>query len=144
QVYLGMIVWPMISAGDLVNVMQQGAASWRRISEILKASDDLEPDGNVPLPELVDFRFAQLKFHDSRNERLVQKDIDIDIHKGAVIGVVGKTGSDKTTLLRQFGHHYPDSNQVPLVNDTPLTAHKTQDLRQLLADVPQEHTLFSR
>lgn len=144
QVYLGMIVWPMISAGDLVNVMQQGAASWRRISEILKASDDLEPDGNVPLPELVDFRFAQFKFHYPQNERLVLKDIDLDIPKGAVIGIVGKTGSGKTTLLRQFGHYYPYSNQVPLVNDTPLTAYKTQDLRQLLAEVPQEHTLFSR
>lgn len=144
QVYLGMIVWPMISAGDLVNVMQQGAASWRRISEVLQASDDMEEDGKTSLTTLQNFRFEHFNFHYPQNSRLVLQDIHLTIPKGAVIGIVGKTGSGKTTLLRQFGHYYPYSHQVPLVNGKKLTSYKTQDLRNLLAEVPQEHTLFSR
>ena len=60
------------------------------------------------------------------------------------MGIVGKTGSGKTSLLRQFGHRYPYSNQMPMINGQPLTAFQTEEIRRHFAEVPQEHTLFSR
>lgn len=144
QVYLGMVVWPMISAGDLVNVMQQGAASWRRISEVLEAGDGLEKDGSQALTTIDTFAFRHFSFRYPETTRLVLKDIQLEINRGEAVGIVGKTGSGKTTLLRQFGHHYPYSHGAPFINGVSLTAYDTQDLRQKFAEVPQEHTLFSR
>lgn len=144
QVYLGMVVWPMISAGDLVNVMQQGAASWRRISEVLHTGDGLEKDGQHKLATVDTFRFQQFSFRYPESSRPVLNAVDLTIAKGDIIGIVGKTGSGKTTLLRQFGHHYPYSDQVPFINEHLLTDYQTDDLRQKFAEVPQEHTLFSR
>jgi ATP-binding cassette subfamily B multidrug efflux pump len=144
QVYLTMVVWPMISAGDLVNVMQQGAASWRRINEVLQTGDQLEPEGQQLVPAIQRIEFSNYSFKYPNTDRLVLEDVDVTIEKGEVLGIVGKTGSGKTSLLRQFGHRYPYSNQIPLINGQPLTAFQTEEIRKHFAEVPQEHTLFSR
>lgn len=144
QVYLTMVVWPMISAGDLVNVMQQGAASWRRINEVLQTGDSLEADGTLPLTSIETVTFADFSFHYPQAEREALQNINLTLNKGEVLGVVGKTGSGKTTLLRQFGHRYPYSAQAPLINDQSLPQYQTAQVRQKFAEVPQEHTLFSR
>lgn len=144
QVYLTMVVWPMISAGDLINVMQQGAASWRRINEVLETQDDLEASGPQRLSAIEEIAFDNFHFSYPQAEREVLKGIDLTIKQGQIIGIVGKTGSGKTTLLRQFGHRYPFSKQIPQINGQDLTLYQTADLRAKIAEVPQEHTLFSR
>lgn len=144
QVYLTMVVWPMISAGDLVNVMQQGAASWRRINEVLAASDQLEADGQATLTQLETIKFQAYDFRYPQQERLALSQVDLTIKAGEVIGIVGKTGSGKTTLLRQLLHRYPYSDSIPLLNDRLLTSYTTENVRGQFAEVPQEHTLFSR
>lgn len=144
QVYLTMIVWPMISAGDLVNTMQQGAASWRRINEVLKTDDNLELSGNLSLQKISTIAFINFHFKYDCNDRAVLNGLNLTVKSGQVIGIVGKTGSGKTTLLRQLGHRYPYSSEVPLINGQPLTSYSTTDLRKKIAEVPQEHTLFSR
>ena len=144
QVYLTMVVWPMISAGDLVNVMQQGAASWRRINEVLQTGDELETPGDADLQTINTIRFEAYHFQYPQAARYVLEGLDLTITRGEVLGIVGKTGSGKTTLLRQFGHRYPYSDQVPLINEQPLTTYQTTAVRNHFAEVPQEHTLFSR
>lgn len=144
QVYLTMVVWPMISAGDLINVMQQGAASWRRINQVLETGDDLEAPGHKSLPRIEEITFEDFHFAYPKTERFVLNGVDLTIKKGEIIGIVGKTGSGKTTLLRQFGHRYPFSNQILQINGQDLTLYQTSELRDKIAEVPQEHTLFSR
>lgn len=144
QVYLTMVVWPMISAGDLVNVMQQGAASWRRFNEVLQTGDELETPGEADLQAINTIRFEAYHFQYPQAARYVLEGLDLTITRGEVLGIVGKTGSGKTTLLRQFGHRYPYSDQVPLINEQPLTTYQTTAVRNHFAEVPQEHTLFSR
>ncbi|MFV0560840.1 MAG: ABC transporter ATP-binding protein, partial [Enterococcus sp.] len=144
QIYLTMIVWPMISAGDLVTVMQQGSASWRRINEVLQTGDTLEEDGTLPLEAVTSITFATYSFRYPKTKRNALTAIDLTLNKGEVLGIVGKTGSGKTTLLRQLGHRYPYSDQVPLINGEPLTEYQTAAIREKFAEVPQEHTLFSR
>ncbi len=68
--------------------------------------------------------------------------LDLTITRGEVLGIVGKTGSGKTTLLRQFGHRYPYSDQVPLINEQPLTAYQTTAVRNHFAEVPQNIPCF--
>ncbi len=144
QVYLGMVVWPMISIGDLVNVMQQGAASWRRINEVLASNDGLEKVGEEKISSFEKVNFSDFDFHYPKETRLALEKINLTVEKGKLIGVVGKTGSGKTTLLRQFGHFYPYPKEQPLLNDKKITAYETAALRQQFAEVPQEHILFSR
>lgn len=144
QIYLTMVVWPMISAGDLVNVMQQGAASWRRINTVLETGDTLEAAGTKQLESIQSIRFCDYTFHYPDVLRKALDSVNLTILSGTVLGVVGKTGSGKTTLLRQFGHRYPYSNQIPEINGLPLTAYTTASLRDKFAEVPQEHTIFSR
>ncbi|OTN75669.1 hypothetical protein A5886_000744 [Enterococcus sp. 8G7_MSG3316] len=144
QVYLTMVVWPMISAGDLVNVMQQGAASWRRINEVLQTEDLLEPAGTADLASVETIKLSDYHFKYPDTKREVLAGLDLTIQKGEVLGIVGKTGSGKTSLLRQFGHRYPYSNQMPYINGQALTHFHTEALRSQFAEVPQEHTLFSR
>ncbi|WP_057828283.1 ABC transporter ATP-binding protein [Liquorilactobacillus cacaonum] len=144
QVYLTMIVWPMISAGDLVNTMQQGAASWRRINQVLQASDNLELPSNCELQHIESINFSDFHFSYEHNGRQILDGINLSIKSGQVIGIVGKTGSGKTTLLRQLGHRYPYSNELPFINGNTITSYRTFDLRAKIAEVPQEHTLFSR
>ena len=144
QVYLTMVVWPMISAGDLINVMQQGSASWRRINEVLRTGDRLEKSGTAELPTIDTLKFDHYHFKYPDTDRFVLNDLNLTIERGQVIGVVGKTGSGKTTLLRQFGNRYPFSNEAPLLNGEALTHFKTSEVRKHFAEVPQEHTLFSR
>lgn len=144
QVYLTMVVWPMISAGDLVNVMQQGGASWRRINEVLQTGDELEKDGAEEIASFVSLALKDYTFAYPNTERTVLNQVNLTLAKGEVLGIVGKTGSGKTTILRQMGHRYPYSKEIPEINQRPLTDYQTAEVRKLFAEVPQEHTLFSR
>ena len=74
-------------------------------------------------------------------DRLVGK---ISIKKGQTIGIVGKTGSGKTTFLKQFLHQYPYKNETILLNQKELVHWKRQSVDALMAYVPQEHVLFSK
>lgn len=87
QVYLTMIVWPMISAGDLVNVMQQGAASWRRINEVLQTQDDLEQAGPKMLPAVAKITFENYDFSYPSSSNKVLQHIDLTIKKVKLLGL---------------------------------------------------------
>ncbi len=144
QVYLGMIVWPMISAGDLVNVMQQGRASLRRIKEVLNKDDDIKATGTLPLKTIKEITFKDFSFHYPNEKRNVLNQLNLTLKAGKSLGIVGKTGSGKTTFLQQFTHIYPYSSLPPFINGQALTLYKREDLKEKFTEVPQEHTLFSR
>ncbi len=75
----------------------------------------------------------------------VLKGINLDIKNGKSLGIVGKTGSGKTTLIRQLLRTFPieDPNKL-LIDGLPIDYYKKNDIRKLVAYVPQEHILFAR
>lgn len=144
QVYIGMIIWPVVMIGDCVIVVQEAKASLKRILEVFHTSDEMEPRGETVLTDFETITFQQFSFTYPGETDAALKDVTMTIQKGQTIGIVGKTGSGKTTFLKQFLHQYPYQGQQILVNQQPLVSWTDDSWRELIAYVPQEHTLFSR
>lgn len=145
NVYLGMIVWPMFAIGELMNVMQRGNASLDRVQETLDYEADVaspsQPE-KVEIPEIIRFSDAQFKYPSSNRKNL--QDIYLTIKRGETVGIVGKTGSGKTTIIKQLLREYPKGEGKLSINGTNLDQIDLLTLRSWIGYVPQDHVLFSR
>ncbi|MCQ9210339.1 ABC transporter ATP-binding protein [Granulicatella seriolae] len=144
QVYIGLIVWPVMTIGEVVNVAQQGNASIKRLREVFTASDSIEEGGQTKLDEIENIRLKNFSFWYPNEETPILKDLDLQIKKGETIGIVGKTGAGKTTLVQQLLHQYPYKGQDITINGQSILDFDAQELQSKIAYVPQEHILFSR
>ena len=144
QMYLGMIVWPIISIGELTNVLRQGSASMIRVEEVLNQGDDMEEKGSKVIAFKKDIVINDLSFQYPTSTDHNLKNIEVIIPKGKTLGIVGKTGSGKTTLLRQFLRQYPlGEGEFKYGTDSVLNYQPTH-FQSLIGYVPQDHILFSR
>lgn len=144
QMYLGMIVWPIISIGELTNVLRQGSASMKRVEEVLETDDEME-DSGVKVIETADDIIMQglyFKYPSSQTHNL--SDINVVIPKGKMLGIVGKTGAGKTTLLRQILRQYPLGEGEMLYGKDNILSLKSHQFQRLIGYVPQDHILFSK
>ncbi len=144
-IYLGMLGWPMFALGDTVNVMSRGNASYDRISNILKqkseVTDPIEPtsvgkDLNILEFDKVTFRYPSSEFDAIEN-------ISFKVKKGNTLGIVGKTGAGKTTMLRQILKQYHLKKGRVLINGTDIQKIDTKEVRKFFGYVPQEHIMFT-
>lgn len=145
NVYLGMIVWPMFAIGELMNVMQRGNASLDRVQETLDYKPDvLNPSESKELvvPDVILFDSVQFQYPSSAVTNL--NDINLRVNRGETIGVVGKTGSGKTTLVKQLLREYPKGQGELSINGTSIDEINLQKLRSWIGYVPQDHVLFSK
>ncbi|MCM3030304.1 ABC transporter ATP-binding protein [Niallia sp. MER 6] len=145
NVYLGMIVWPMFAIGELMNVMQRGNASLDRVQETLDYKPDVLNHGDskaVAVPDTIVFDSVQFQYPSSAVKNL--DDIDLKITRGETIGVVGKTGSGKTTLIKQLLREYPKGKGELSVNGISIDDISLDKLRGWIGYVPQDHVLFSK
>lgn len=145
NVYLGMIVWPMFAIGELINVLQRGNASLDRVNETLDYQEDVK-DTTVPQkvekPDRLEFR--DVKFIYPQSEFLNLQDINLSLNSGQTLGVVGKTGSGKTTFIKQLLREYPAGQGSIAMNQIELGNLPLNQLRSWIGYVPQDHILFSR
>ncbi|MBG9784940.1 ABC transporter ATP-binding protein [Shouchella lehensis] len=143
NIYLGMLIWPMFAIGELVNIMQRGSASYERVNETLSVSKSVSLPSNelvASLPvRLKDYSFS---YPNSTVNQLQQ--IDLTVHKGTTIGIVGKTGSGKSTLVKQFLKYYPPGNEGLLFGNHSANDLSQEAIRQLVGYVPQDHVLLSK
>lgn len=143
--YFNAIVWPIMAVSELIDMTSRGKASLKRISALLDARQDVtDKPGVQALNEVSgDIEFRNLTFRYPDGESDVLKDISFHIKAGESIGLVGKTGSGKTTLvdliLRTYnvpdGTIFVDGHDI---NDLPI-----RQVRQAAAYVPQDNFLFS-
>ncbi len=143
--YLGMLAWPMIALGWVVNLFQRGAASMRRINTILNARPAVT-DENADLAFDVrrgEVEFRNVSFRFPGSEREVLHDISFRVGAGESLGIVGATGSGKSALVSLIVRiHDPTSGEV-LVDDLPVTRIPLTRLRAACGMVPQDAFLFS-
>jgi len=157
QIYLAMLIWPMISLGWVSNLFQRGAASMGRIQSILElpVEEDVLPgtpgpamegtvagDGHLPArgPAI---QLEHIRFRYPGTERDVLQDVTLTIQRGETVAIVGRTGSGKTTLLNLVARLYEPTAGTIRFGGRPSQEWPRGPLRRQLGIVPQETFLFS-
>ncbi|RLC52684.1 MAG: ABC transporter ATP-binding protein [Candidatus Cloacimonadota bacterium] len=143
--YLGMLVWPMIAIGWIVNMFQRGTASLKRLNSIFGVEPEIV-DNNID-PDITELAgkisFKNLKFKYNEESPDIFKDISFEIDAGKTLAIVGRTGCGKTTVIDLLSRVYnPPPNSIYLdeheIYKVPLNT-----LRSNMVMVPQEIFLFS-
>jgi len=143
--YFTAIVWPVMAVSELIDMTSRGKASLERIGKLLDAETDVcDRPGLTPMPQVKgEIEFKDLTFRYPGSNRDVLEHVSFTIRAGQSVGIVGRTGAGKTTvvdlLLRAYnvpeGTVFVDGRDV---NDIPI-----RDLREGCAYVPQDNFLFS-
>lgn len=141
--YMGMLVWPMIALGWVINLMQRGHASMVRIGELLDERPAIDaPASPVPIRELkgeIEFRSATVALE--RSEAL--SGVDLRIEAGSTVAIVGHTGSGKSTLVQLIPRLLDVTSGAVLVDGIDVREYDPRELRRHIGFVPQETFLFS-
>lgn len=144
QLYVSSLLEPFWTLADFILVYQTGKTSFEKLQELIETGDDLEVDGSVEIAELDSISFKNYSFSYSQSDRPSLQEINWTLKAGQTVGIVGKTGSGKTSLVRQLLRQYPVGQGEFLVNHQSVLDFKRSSLEQKIGYVPQEHILFSK
>jgi ATP-binding cassette subfamily B protein len=142
--YMGMLIWPMIALGWVVNLMQRGTASLNRINEILHERPGIAAplSGAVRTGDLAeDIRFRGVVMRFGSRDALAG--IDLTIRAGETVAIVGHTGSGKTTLVSLIPRLFDPTSGSVQIGSTGVKDMDPEALRCGIGFVPQETFLFS-
>ncbi len=142
--YLGMMVWPMMAIGWVVNTLQQGAASMKRLDRIFAEELDItSPAEPLPMPSSRRIEFRDLTFTYPGTARPALRDVNLIVEEGTTLGVVGLTGSGKSTLVRLLPRLYDPPPGTVLLGGVDIRLLDLGELRGQIAMAPQDVFLFS-
>ena len=139
--YVAMLNWPMVSLGWVVNLFQRGLASMARLNDILGEVPAIRdgPAAARTLEGRLEFRHLDFSYGDVP----VLVDVNLVIEPGETVGIVGPTGSGKTTLVRLVPRLYDAPPGTVLVDGVPVHDMPLDSLRSQIGFVPQDSLLFS-
>lgn len=142
--YLEMLTWPMVGAGFTVNVIQRGAASLGRINQVLGEQPEIlgPPDGLQQAPHS-GIEVRALSFRYSEDSPHVLSNVSFRIEAGKSLGILGRTGSGKTTLVKTLPRLIDPPLETVLVGGAAVQRYELGALRELFGVVPQDGFLFS-
>ena len=143
--YFNSIIWPIMAVSELIDMTSRGKASVKRISELLNAKQDVVDRADVePLPDIRgDITFQNLSFRYPDGEFDALKNISFTIRAGENVGLVGKTGSGKTTLVDLILRTYNVPDGTLFIDGKDVNTVAIRDVRAGCAYVPQDNFLFS-
>ena len=153
--YLGIITWPMMALGWVVNLIQRGKASLDRINQILETHPEIsDRETTVTLPDFsgyIEFRNVSFDYEPSaenstsRTQQSIRvlSDINFQIDRGKTLGIVGPPGSGKSTILSLIPRLYDVCSGQILVDGIDIRDIQLNQLRYWLSYVPQEPFLFA-
>ncbi len=144
NVYVFYLIWPIIAVGWVMNLLERGLASLRRLNTIFEAKPEITDAeiGPQPLRSIRgEIEFRNLSF--SYNGRAILKNLSLHIPAGKTVAVVGATGSGKSTLVGLIPRLYDAPPGTVFVDGVPIREIPLAVLRSSIGFVPQETFLFS-
>ncbi|MGL6053287.1 MAG: ABC transporter transmembrane domain-containing protein [Aeromonas salmonicida] len=140
--YLGQLIWPMFAIAWLFNIIERGSAAYSRIESMLAERSDIEEPTEPaifasPFPlqaKGVSYQLAQ---------RTLLRHVDFTLHSGGMLGIVGRTGAGKSSLLKLLMRLANPTSGELTMGAVPIAQLALGDLRGQFAYVPQEPFLFS-
>lgn len=144
QLYVLSLLEPFWMLSDFILVYQTGKTAFAKVEELIETSDDMEEDGKLAVAELSELALENYSFTYPQAERQALTEISFRLKAGQTLGLVGKTGSGKTTLVRQFLRQYPVGEGVFELNGQDIRSFKRSSIEEKIGYVPQEHILFSK
>ena len=144
SMYLGLFQAPLSRMGAMINNFYQSLISAERLNEVYNSKSGVIVTNNLKCSEIDEIEFRNFYFNYPNEEEDVLKGINLTIKKGQTLGVVGKTGSGKSTLIRQLERQYPINMDSLYINGIEVAEYNKESIREKISYVPQEHVLFSR
>ncbi|CAD2079596.1 multidrug ABC transporter permease/ATP-binding protein [Phocicoccus schoeneichii] len=142
NIYLNMMIWPMFATGITIDLMQRGNASYTRINRVFNTEDDVIFGTNSDHKTDIGFESYGFTYPSSNHVNL--KNITIDLKSGDTLGIVGRTGSGKTTLIKQLLMYYPFGEGKLQIDGVPISDISRSDFREKIGYVSQDNILFSK
>ena len=142
-IYVGMLTWPVAALGWVTSIIQQAAASQKRINEFLMHEPEIQNLGTNEgkVKGGIEFKDVQFIYPDSGIQAL--KGINFSLEPGKSLAIVGRTGSGKSTIANLLGRLYDVEEGEISVDGINIEKHDLNKLRQSIGYVPQEGYLFS-
>jgi ATP-binding cassette subfamily B protein len=155
-VYIGMLNWPMVALGWVINIFQRGLASWGRIIEVLDSppvaaggreagASDATPAGARPVsgPDRGEVEFRHLTFTYPGAAEPALRGVSFRVPAGRTVALVGRTGSGKSTLLALLARAFEPPPGTVFLDGVDVLEYDLHALRENLAVAPQDTFLFS-
>lgn len=143
--YLQLLVWPMLAMGWVINVIQRGTASMKRINKILEETPEITDAPNTIRPSFINgsIVFNNVSFMYPHSSSYALKDFSISLAAGKSLGVIGKTGSGKTTIATLLLRLYDLEEGEIQIDGISISKLPLDYLRQNIGYVDQDSFLFS-
>lgn len=142
--YLGLLVWPMLAFGWLFNIVERGSASYDRIKNLLEEKVEIDDkEGAIDQKPEGDLQFDLEEFKFPEDDRVALYDVHFTLKRGETLGIVGKTGSGKTAILKLLMREFEGYQGEIIYGNHSIDAYKKKSLREAIGYVPQDHFLFS-
>ena len=143
-IYVNMLTWPVTLVGWVTSIVKQAEASQKRINEFLDSKTSLR-NGTSRLGKIKnkDITFKNVDFKYDQTGIEIFKSFNLKIKSGKVLGIVGKVGSGKTSLVDLISRIYDPQKGDILIGNKNLKSIEISELRSLISYVPQDNFLFS-
>ena len=144
--YLGMLIWPVIAFGWVINIIQQGEASMKRLNKIFaepyEISETEETDYSIKkINGKIEFRNVSFRY--GENLPYILRDVNLEIEQGQTIAIMGYTGSGKTSFINLIPRMYDVTDGEVLIDGLNIKKMPLETLRTSIGLVQQESFLFS-
>lgn len=142
--YIGMLVWPMLAIGRLFNIIERGSASYERIELLMNEQTSIiEKPGAIREPAVGDLEYNIESFTYPDDDETTLEDIHFTLKKGNTLGIVGKTGSGKSSLMKLLLRDHDNYQGQIKYGGEDIRDYTLDALLQSVGYVPQDNYLFS-